>query len=239
MELEFGKCINQNKSVGDAFISSLKATSYKYAQYARTIIGDPEFTIWNGKPLESSVQLIKCSISRISIQGEDLINGRIVFYDGESHQVPYLNLGNSSGHIFNYSDIFGSPVSASEGVDYLVAIWTPNRLPFLDLVVCNKKLRTRKNYILGNVNLGKASSDFEKHYNVEAGGVLNIKCVGVLKSSGGISVNSGGIVNLNASGTISIDSDIINAGGVMNISSVNVKLGCGFSVKKGGALKIN
>lgn len=239
MEIEFGKCVNQNKSVGDSFISSLKAISSKYAQYARTIIGDPEFTIWNGKPLASNVKLMKVSISKISIQGEGLINGKVVFYDGEDNQVSYLNLENSSGHSFNYSDIFGSSASVLEGVDYLVGVWAPNRLPFLDLVVSNKKLRTKKNYILGNIKLGKASSDFDKHYSVEAGGVLNLKCMGDLNSSEGMVVNAGGIVNLNANGTISIDSDIINAGGAMNINAGNVKLGCGFTVKKGGILRVN
>lgn len=239
MELEFGKCVNQNKSVGDAFISSVKASSYKYAQYARTIIGDPEFTIWNGKPLDSNVTLVKNSISRIYIQSEGLINGKVVFFDGEDNQVSYLNIGNSTGYTFNYSDIFGSSVSALEGVDYLVGVWTPNRLPFLDLIVSNKKLRTKKNYILGNIRLGNASSDPDKHYSVEAGGVLSLKCMGDLNSSEGIVVNTGGIVNLNASGAINIDSDVINAGGAMNINAANVKFGSGFSVKKGGALKVN
>ena len=48
--------------------------------------------------------------------------------------------------------------------------------------------------------------------------------MGDLNSSEGIVVNTGGIVNLNASGAI---------------NAANVKFGSGFSVKKGGALKVN
>ena len=233
MELKFGDNVQKGHSLGYSMREAGHSISSRYAQFTRSLIGDPDIKVWKGSPEEMS-QILSDDIDRISIKGKNLANSRFVVYNGNGSSITLI-LNDDSNITIPKNEVGLNP-----NEDYVISIFKEGYLPLIKVFAsnCNFSDKT-KEYFTRDLYLTDSRGLDNYAYKVSYDGVLNLNATRSIKTNKAFNIVSGGHVNLKSENTIEMKSDKIESGGHLNIVSNNVVLEPGFEVEKGGELTIN
>ncbi len=224
LELEFGKQINKRISIGEAMKQSAFATTYKYSQYTRNIIGDPEIKIWMGCPSALNLNIL-CTNRKVEVTGDNLTNSKIVIFDGNTPKS--FRVGALNNLSFTESEY---------GTDFVISIFKDDFVPLWKLYANNSNLTTKKRYILSETFLNGENG---YGFNINQNGFLSIYCLENFETNKGFEINKGGSLELECTGCTKLSNDILNDGSALIIKSNNTVLQNGFTVNKGAKFEIS
>ena len=224
MEAEFGRQLYKRVTLGEALKQSSRATTYRYAQYSRNLIGDPDIMVWIGEPSKLNLET-ESSSTMANISGLDLENSKIVVYNGVNSTS--FNAGFGISKVSFYKQDYGN--------DFLISVYKDDHSPYLYLYAENSVLSRSKKYILTETSLTGTNNYC---YRINNNGVLYLNCLENFKSNKGFEINNGGLLNIECTGHVILSKDNVNYGGRVDIKANKVELLSGFSINTGGNIEI-
>lgn len=233
MEKKFGEFVENNSSIGFAHRKSGYYVSYKYSQFTRTLIGDPDIHIWKASPLKMITQITD-NQSNIFIGRRKQLNANLAVYNGISKPCEFeLNT-------FTGVSIPKSIAGIKENEDYAVCLYIDDYLPLIQVFASDCNLNNQhKKYFVRDLDLSDSRNLSNFAYNIHSSGELTINATQYIKTDKAFNVFGDGKVVLDAFGSVELKSDKIAKGGTMQVDCKEVLLDKGFSVERGGELTIN
>lgn len=233
MELKFGDNVQNGYSIGYSMRDAGYSITGRYAQFTRSLIGDPDIKVWKGSP-EEITAILSDDVERTYINGQNLTDSRFVVYNGKDSSATLIL--NDDNNI----TIPKNEVGINSNEDYVMSIFKDGYLPLIKVFASNCNLSNKtKEYHVRDLYLTDSSGLDNYAYKVSSEGVLNFDATRSIKTNKAFNIVSGGCVNLKSGNEIEMKSDKIESGGHLDIVSNNAVLGPGFEVEKGGELTIN
>ncbi len=224
MEKDFGMAINETKSPKIGWLENRSKELYfdiSHIRLCHSLIGEPEFELWTQKPqsLDISFDVVG---SAVRITGVGLKGSTISITDGVNKSA-----------ITNITDNYYSfPLSNFKSSTLVCSVWKTGHLPVIKLFANNGTLSDERSFIVRDAHIGK-----DNPYNVNAGGVLDVKAIDSIDVHD-LSVSAGRI-NFNCDNVIKVDTFIGRNKADINLCGDIVELKPGFSIDSGSVLNIS
>lgn len=238
LELNFFKEIVKNPKIGIAENKSkinLSDVGYGlYVKHTHNIVGDPEISLWFGKPqgFDPSITL---SSSRININHRSLEGAKISLYDGINQIIPFVASSSNAQLILS-----GLP-TVFDKTCYVLSIWKDGFLPSINFIGQNSSITNKvKSFIVNDASLGSPTvfSMPSEYFSIESGGLLKIKALNRISTYDGFIVKDKGTAVFNCKNNVYLQGGTIENNGKLNVTAHEVTLYGGFSIEKGGVLTI-
>lgn len=231
IERTFFTEIKSNPKVGYSLREGILKNSRNWDQYVHdkltlSLIGDPEFEMWLGKPKTMPIA-VTAKKEGFEIIG-NLNENAIVCINNGTDDFIIDGVNTDGSHFNNYSD-----------GEYCVSIWNSGYLPIIKLIAYRGILESEKRYIVREAELGHENKSENISYLVGGGGKLSVRALDAIKVYSGFDICSDGIAELSCDQSISLNGGIVQSGGRLIIRAKDVKFGPGFKVMPGGILEIN
>ncbi|MDE5793759.1 MAG: hypothetical protein K2I08_03465, partial [Muribaculaceae bacterium] len=225
LEVRFLQQLKNQVKIGIAeALSKYNFMSDNEVLHTHNLIGDPEFELWKGKPLEREV-FVSWNDKEVAVDGEDVVGSTVVINNGEgyfhSHTVK-KSLG------FVYSG--GGKMEA-------VGVYKTGYLPMVKLDCYDDQLEDcTKKFAVRSSELGCHES---KSVSIGSDAEVDIRAVDSIETGSGLSIANDGELILRCDKEVSLNGSSVNNGGSLTVKGEKVILSNGFSVKAGGSLSIN
>ncbi len=223
MEKNFGMAINeiQSPKIGWLENRSKELTTNSHIRLCHSLIGEPEFELWTKKPQSLGISFDVVG-SAVRITGIGLKGSTISITDGVNKSA-----------ITNITDNYYSfPLSNFKSSTLVCSVWKTGHLPVIKLFANNGTLSDERSFIVRDAHIGK-----DNPYNVNAGGVLDVKAIDFIDVHD-LSVSAGRI-NFNCDNVINVDTLIGRNKADINLCGDIVELKPGFSIESGSVLNIS
>ncbi len=222
--------ISHALSLYNCFNASLKSNTDKIVSAGCSLIGDPEFDVWLGKPKSNNFSVV-WNNNKVRLTVKDKSIGKNAFlslYDGQdcknrfeiepqSYQTIYTN---------NATDIYGS----------LVSVWLPGCIPYVNYIGRNCYLTDcNRSFIVKDAELGNTQADAS--FTIGENAVFNLRALNNIKIHPNFHVLNGGKSTLKCDETVTIDVPVESEkGSYLNIIAPKVVLEGGCKLSAGVVL---
>ncbi|MBD5204423.1 MAG: hypothetical protein HDS82_06100 [Bacteroidales bacterium] len=230
LELNFGKQIKCCSIIGkaQAFSKTMSGFMY-YAIAASNILGDPQISLWLGKPKSLNIALSSYG-GGMKFESDEIVGAKISLFNDEGVTLldsithPTYEVSANVLNMLNY--------------DLVVSIWREGYLPFVKYFGQNKTLKTNKRYIVNQAVIGKQilSNLKNGNYIVGTGSVLSISALDEVKLEDGFGIENGGMAEFDSMNVIEVKGTTVNSGGKLDLNADRICIGAGFKAEKGGIL---
>ncbi|MDE7465074.1 MAG: hypothetical protein K2M59_01415 [Muribaculaceae bacterium] len=237
IEYQFGKLLGSNKSVG--IIENLSKVYSRYG-FDKTgcvhhVIGDPEFTIWNGIPRKEETT-INYDGNRLYINGRGLSKGIYGLCMGNYYQRTEYETSSQEFDVPIFDIIRENP-----NVDIgCVSVWEEGTLPTIHLVTSGKPIKyNQQRFVFKDLSFGKTDYPWEKPYlKVSSGSDISLFSYGKVHSSDGIEVTANGILSIESEDTINIIGSKVRDSGTLILKGKEIEISGSFEAAEGTVFEI-
>lgn len=224
LHLAFISAINENPVIGIG--QSKSRTAYwhefrcKYLCITNHLIGDPEFSIWNGMPKQFN-PVVNFTKEGIILQSKEFRHATVSVWDGNDNINRYLlSNGTESMTIASHA----------------VFISKTGFLPIVTFIGSGKTITDTFPKL--TVNYSALGSDPSNKFIIGNGGVFNLSATKVLQVGPGFEVGIGGTVTLQCDGDVNINGGFIQSGGKLIIRAKNITINSSFTAESGASVII-
>jgi len=236
MEISFAELSLNKQSIGKSLNEARKAITKNRRddQLKLNLLGDPDIKPWLGSPKIISNSVSYGSI--LNISGNFVAGADIHIWDGVDNTLSLHVPVNLSSLTITREELRNNLSNIIS--DILVNISKDGYIPDIHLMAPGVSLSHRhKRYILRDLCMSNSPTSM-CCYNVQNGGFLELKCYGTFESNGGLVIGNRGLVSINSEINATLENDVIQNGGNIEISAPKVTLNAGFKVEAGGKLTI-
>ncbi len=235
LERYFIRTIKETPIIGKAesLSKSRLGSSWQscHVRMTHSLIGDPEFEMWRGKP--DVLDLTLNIGSAIEITGSQLTGAKLSISDGMGN-VYYAS------SIPSRFSINKSTFSSSFNFNgYAISVWKTGMLPMIRFIGGSGfVIRLSKSFIVRDALIGSAAPNGST-FTIGTNGNLKIRAIDEIKAGDGFVISNTGNANLNCERNIKLGSTVIKKGGNLEARGETVTLEAGFTVEAGGTLYVS
>ena len=211
-------------------ISKIKY-NYTYLSCVHNLVGDPEFDIWLGKPLNLTIS------DNLEVNVPTPLNSdskaAVVIWDGINSPTSYTHYNGVEASWRN---------NAVTQKDYLISVWKEKYQPeILYHGVSGTIAGHSKRFIVRTAVLGisKTEVSADSRFAVGDKGSLNISASDEIRATSRFQVENGGSADLFCLKGVDLTGSSVKSGGKLKITAKNVVLDAGFQVEAGATCDIS
>ncbi len=229
LELRFMDALKNNPIIGVTYcVTKQGMMSDTHVRCTSSLIGEPEFEMWLGKPKTLDVNISE-DFGGFYLSGTDLDSVRLVLSNSDRAYRNY-SVGNVNAGVYH---------SGLIGGEYCVSVWRTGYLPIVRLLAQNGTLTDGEHrYSVRDAVLGYSSASTDAGYTVSGNGSLYVRAVDGVQLDKGFEIDRGGTVTIKCGRTAYLNGGRVKAGGKLRIEARNVQFGSGFVVEPGGTIDI-
>lgn len=200
-----------------------------HVRTTHNLIGDPEFEMWLSKPSVQDATL-KWRDNCISLNCYGAVGGSLIVFDGQ---------GGISAYNIKESSLVNIPYPSDSDKMVSVGLFKTGFLPIVNLDCYGQHLTNcNKNFVIREASLG-TNEENDSNVIIGENAYLRLHSVDFSKCGKSLTVDDGGILEINSDKDVIIEGSSVMAGGNMTVKAERVQISNGFAVKFGGTFSIN
>ena len=231
LQRKFLDLIPSIRKIGICEAISKQQYGNSYLSCAHNLIGEPEFDMWLGKPLNLTMS------DNLEINVPTPLNSdskaTVVIWDGVSSPISYIHYNAVEGGWMN---------NAVTQKDYLISVWKERYLPEIQYHgVSGTITEKNKRFLVRTAVLGlmKSGINADSSFAIGSKGVLNINATDEIRATKRFQIEEGGTANLSCFEDVSLSGSTIKSGGKLKVTAKSISLDEGFSVEAGAVCEFS